>query len=52
MTDKLKRPSSLATYKDTLLLIANEGFISMLDMSKFPPLSQDFKDYTIAVDKP
>ena len=51
LTDKLKRPGSLATYKDTVLLIANEGFISLLDITKFPPLAQDFLDYTIAVEQ-
>jgi len=39
----------LETFKDSLLLIANEGFISMLDMSKFPPLSSDFHDYVIPI---
>ena len=52
LTDRLKRPGSLATYKDTVLLIANEGFISMLDITKFPPLSQDFKDDTITAEPP
>ena len=52
LTTKLKRPGSLATYKDTVLLIANEGFISLLDITKFPPLSQDFKDYTIPASPP
>ena len=46
----LKNPGALLTYKDTLLLISNEGFISMLDMTKFPPLPTDFQEYQITVD--
>ena len=45
MTEKLFYPKSLLTYKDTLLLVGNEGFVSMLDMTKFPPLPTDFMDY-------
>ena len=37
------RPGALLPYKDTLLLIANEGFISFFDITKFPPLTVDFK---------
>lgn len=37
------------TYKDTILLVGNEGFISMLDITKFPPLPTDFKEYEIAI---
>ena len=29
--------------------MANEGFISMLDMRKFPPEPTDFKDITVEV---
>lgn len=49
MTDRLLNPQALLTYKDTLLLVANEGFISILDISKFPPLSTDFKKDGITV---
>ena len=45
----MKNPTSITTFKDTLLLIADEGFISMLDMTNFPPLPSDFKDYTIDI---
>ena len=48
--DGLKNPGALVTYKDTLLLVANEGFISMLDMTKFPPLPTDFQEYKVTVD--
>lgn len=49
LTDRLAYPKSLLTYKDTLLLVGNEGFISMLDMTKFPPLPTDFKEHEIAI---
>ena len=45
----LLSPAALLTFKDTLLLVANEGFISMLDMTKFPPLASDFRDTDLAV---
>ena len=48
-TERLRSAGGLATYRDTLLLVANEGFISMLDMTKFPPNALDFHDYTIEV---
>jgi len=51
MTDMLESPGSLTTYKNTLL-IANENFISMLDMTKFPPLSSDFLAYLIYFEGP
>ena len=50
-TDKLRNPGALATYKDTLLLVANEGFVSFLDMTKFPPLPTDFQEYQVTVTK-
>ena len=40
----MKEPGALLPYKDTLLLIANEGFISFFDITKFPPLLVDFKE--------
>ena len=49
LTDKLKKPNALTSYKDTLLLIANEAYISMLDMTKFPPLASDFQPNKIEV---
>ena len=30
-------------------MIANEAYISMLDMSKFPPLASDFQDHKIEI---
>lgn len=42
MDSRIMNPAGLLPYKDTLLLIANEGFISVLDITKFPPLLNDF----------
>lgn len=36
-TDLLKEPDAVLTYKETLLLIANQGFISQLDIRNYPP---------------
>ena len=41
-TDHLKEPNAVLSYKDSLLLIANEGFISQLDLRSFPPTADDF----------
>jgi len=38
----INNPGALLTYKDSLLLIANRGFISQLDVRKFPPTAEDF----------
>ena len=46
-TKKLLNPTALTTYKDEFLLVRNEGFISVLNVSKFPPLTSDFTAHNI-----
>ena len=41
-TPHLKNPSAVLPYKDTLLLVANDGFISQLDTRNYPPTADDF----------
>ena len=41
-TDHLKSPGAVLPYKDTLLLVANKGFISQLDLRNDPPTERDF----------
>ena len=41
-TEHLKAPGAVLSYKDTLLLVANQGFISQLDLRGFPPTADDF----------
>ena len=38
----MKAPGAVLSYKDTLLLVANQGFISQLDLRAFPPTADDF----------
>ena len=48
-TDRLLNPGALLPYKDTLLLIANEGFVTFLDITKFPPLPTDFRSTGVPI---
>jgi len=47
-TDLLKEPSAIITYKETLLLITNQGFISQLDLRQYPPSPDQFYPDLIA----
>ena len=38
----MKGPGAVLSYKDSLLLVANQGFISQLDLRGFPPTVKDF----------
>ena len=41
-TEHLNRPDAILAYKETLLLVANQGFISQMDLRSFPPNADDF----------